>query len=156
MIQSKVLETYSPIIIPVSFLFGLNLIEKNLLYDKVSFIGILLFTLSIFLFTTRIKDPKYDTTLNTGAALFVFFYILFKYVLSLRRFSLIGLLISLILIGQGIIKYDIYDKNNQLIYISLFLIYVYLLFYRGDDIFHKLPGPSVFYTILVLSSIDTN
>ena len=156
MIQSKVLDTYSPIIIPVSFLFGLNFIEKDLLYDRVSIIGILLLSLSVFLFTDRVNSPKYDTTLNTGAGLFVFFYILFKYVPSLRRFSLFGLLISLILIGQGIIKYDIYDKNNQLIYISLFLIYVYLLFYRGDDMFHKLAGPSIFYTILVLTSIDMN
>lgn len=156
MIQSKVLDTYSPILIPVSFIFGLNFIERDLLFEKLSPIGILLFSLSVFLFTTRVKDPNYDTTLNTGSALFVFFYILLKYVPSLKRLSLLGLLIALILIGQGVIKYDIYDKNNQLIYISLFIIYIYLLFYNGDDIFHKLTVPSIFYTILVLNSIDMN
>ena len=154
MIESKVLETYSPVIIPVSFIFGLNFIEKDLIYDKLSPLGFLIFSLSLFLFADRAENTQNDSTLYTGSALFVVSYILLRYTPSLYKFSLLCLATSLVLIGQGVIKYDIYDKNVQLIYFSLFMIFIYFVFYVNSFDRLDILIPSIFYTILVLSSIN--
>lgn len=157
MLQSKVLSSYSPIIIPVSFIFGLNFIEKDLLFEKFSPLGITLFIISFLLFLDRVEDAKDRTNLNVGSGLFIFSYILFRYFPSLYKISLSIMLISLILIGQGLVEYDIYNTDVQQIYLSLFIIFIYFISvmpYNNNIDSLSLIIPSIFFTIIVLKSIN--
>ena len=87
MIQSKVLSSYSPLIVPVSFIFGLKFIENDIIYGKLSLLGMFLFSLSLFLFSVRIKDIYNEETFYSGIGLFIFSYILLKYSPNLYKFS---------------------------------------------------------------------
>lgn len=158
MIQSKVLDTYSPILIPVSFIFGLNFIEKDLLFEKFSPLGIGLFIISFLLFLDRVEEPKNRTNLNIGSGLFILSYILFRYFPSLYKLSLSIMLIGLVLVGQGLVDYDIYNTNVQQIYLSLFMIFIYFtLVIPYDNIDSlSLTIPSAFFTIIVLKNISIN
>ena len=158
MIQSKVLSSYSPIIIPVSFIFGLKFIENDLIFQKFSPLGISLFIISFLLFLDRVEKPKNRTNLNIGSGLFVFSYTLFRYFPSLYKLSLSIMLTGLILIGQGLIEYDIYDEDVQQIYLSLFMIFIYFILVIPYDNIDSLSLtiPSVFFTIIVLKNISIN
>lgn len=158
MIQSKVLSSYSPIIIPVSFIFGLKFIENDLIFQKFSPLGISLFIISFLLFLDRVEEPKNRTNLNIGSGLFILSYILFRYFPSLYKLSLIIMLTGLVLVGQGLVDYDIYNTNVQQIYLSLFMIFIYFILvipYNNIDSL-SLTIPSAFFTIIVLKNININ
>ena len=159
MIKSKVLDTYSPIIIPVSFIFGLNFIENDLIYNRFSMLGIILIATSISIFIERVEKSENDEIFAVGGGLFGVSYLMLKYLPSLYKTSILSMFISLILIGKGVVKYDIYDTNVQQIYFSLFVLFLYFALMIPNE--YKIGSlgiaiPSIFYTILVLNCIKFN
>lgn len=75
MINSLVLQTYSPIIIPLSFIYGINFIEKELVYGGFPIIGFFALMISLLIYYDRVEDKKKDY-LATGLAAFFISYLL--------------------------------------------------------------------------------
>ena len=162
MIQSAVLNSYSPILIPVSFIFGLNFIEKDLIYsNNFSYIGILLILSSLLLLSDRVKEPKNRDRLIAGCVLFGISYISLRY-FKIFKLSIAAIIVSVFLIGEGIIEYDILNEKVQQIYLSLFIIFIYLVIILPKEYGDVQPFslsviiPSIFYTLIVLNTIEIN
>jgi hypothetical protein len=126
MINSLVLQTYSPIIIPLSFIYGVNFVEKELLYSGVPYIGFVAILLSLLIYYDRVENKKTEY-LSAGLIAFFVSYVLMSYT---RRvfFSALCLLVSLFLIGYGISDMGFYSYKNQYIFLSLFLMFVTMVF----------------------------
>lgn len=163
MIQSAVLNSYSPILIPVSFIFGLNFIEKDLIYsNNFSYIGILLVISSLLLLSDRVKEPKNRDRLIAGCVLFGVSYISLRYFKLLHKLSIAAIIVSIFMIGESIIEYDIMNERAQQVYISLFVLFIYLVIILPKEHDNAQPFslsvllPSIFYTIIVLNTIEIN
>jgi hypothetical protein len=126
MINSLVLQTYSPIIIPLSFIYGVNFVEREMLYSQFSVIGMLAIIVSLLIFYDRVETKKKEY-LGAGIGTFIASYALLLY-LNRPIFSSLCLITSLFLIGYGISDMGFYSYKNQYIYLSLFLLFVSLVF----------------------------
>ena len=159
MLQSKVLETFSPILIPFSFLLGVNMIESSVMYQKFSMIGTILFTLSLGLFYDRIENSRDDTLLFIGFLLFGLGYFSLNYLPVFNQTAISLMLGGTVLLGYYIINdHDIYDYQNQYIYLSLLILFLYLAIIipynrSRNNMLLYMVIPLFFYTILVLSTI---
>lgn len=126
MINSLVLQTYSPIIIPLSFIYGINFIEKELVYGGFPIIGFFALMISLLIYYDRVEDKKKDY-LATGLAAFFVSYLLLSYTNKIIL-SALCLIVSLFLIGYGISDMGFYSYKNQYIYLALFMIFISLVF----------------------------
>ena len=126
MINSLVLQTYSPIIIPLSFIYGINFVEKELVYGGFPIIGFFALMISLLIYYDRVEDKKKDY-LASGLAAFFISYLLLSYTNKIILSSLC-LIVSLFLIGYGISDMGFYSYKNQYIYLALFMIFVSLVF----------------------------
>jgi len=126
MINSLVLQTYSPIIIPLSFIYGVNFVEKELLYNGFPSLGFTSIIISLLIFYDRVETKKKDY-LGAGLGLFLLSYFLLTYTDRII-FNSLCLLSSLFLIGYGISDMGFYSYKNQYIYLSLFMIFISLIF----------------------------
>jgi len=126
MINSLVLQTYSPIIIPLSFIYGINFVEKELVYGGFPSIGFLAIMISLLIYYDRVENKKKDY-LATGLGAFFLSYLLLSYTKKVI-FSALCLIVSLFLIGYGISDMGFYSYKNQYIYLALFMIFVSLVF----------------------------
>lgn len=160
MLESKVLETFSPILIPFSFLIGINLVEVNLIYQKFSLIGSILFVLSLMILYDRVEDPKDETRLVIGNTLFAFGYLTLTYSPLFYYTGSLIFLAGCIMIAESIIDNpNIYNYRHQYVYISLASLYFYLgiavPYSRNNlsNIHTNLIIPLFFYTVLVISTI---
>lgn len=126
MINSLVLQTYSPIIIPISFIYGINFVEKELLYGRFPSLGFIAIVLSLLIYYDRAENKKTEY-LSSGIAGFILSYMLLVYTKRIIL-SALFLLVSLSLIGYGISDLELYSNKNQFIILSLFLIYISLVF----------------------------
>lgn len=126
MINSLVLQTYSPIIIPLSFIYGINFIEKELVYGGFPIIGFFALMISLLIYYDRVEDKKKDY-LATGLAAFFISYLLLSYTNKIIL-SALCLIVSLFLIGYGISDMGFYSYKNQYIYLALFMIFISLVF----------------------------
>ena len=126
MINSLVLQTYSPIIIPLSFIYGINFVEKELVYGGFPIIGFFALMFSLLIYYDRVEDKKKDY-LASGLAAFFISYLLLSYTKRVVL-SAVCLMVSLFLIGYGISDMGFYSYKNQYIYLALFMIFVSLVF----------------------------
>ena len=126
MINSLVLQTYSPIIIPLSFIYGINFVEKELVYGGFPIIGFFALMISLLIYYDRVEDKKKDY-LASGLAAFFISYMLLSYTKRVVL-SAVCLMVSLFLIGYGISDMGFYSYKNQYIYLALFMIFVSLVF----------------------------
>tara|TARA_Y100000310_G_C20650176_1_gene798962 strand:- start:1118 stop:1606 length:489 start_codon:yes stop_codon:yes gene_type:complete len=126
MINSLVLQTYSPIIVPLSFIYGINFVEKELVYGGFPSIGFFAIMMSLLIYYDRVEDKKKEY-LASGLVAFFLSYLLLSYTKKVI-FSALCLLVSLFLIGYGISDMGFYSYKNQYIYLSLFMIFVSLVF----------------------------
>jgi hypothetical protein len=160
MLNSLVLENYSPILIPISFIYGINLSELGYLCGDFSFIGIFILSMSLLIYYDRIEEKK-NETLPAGLFLFVL-----AYILSLKNINkfIVGaiLLASFVMIGEDVTaKNDVYDPSDQYVYFSLVVMFfVFIFLFPGDRINSSpqslsliLVGISI--TILTLTTIKT-
>jgi len=126
MINSLVLQTYTPIIVPLSFIYGINFVEKELLYGGFPSVGFFAIMMSLLIYYDRVENKKKEY-LSTGLVIFFLSYLLLSYTKKII-FSALCLLISLFLIGYGISDMGFYSYKNQYIYLSLFMIWVSMVF----------------------------
>ncbi len=126
MINSLVLQTYSPIIIPLSFIYGINFVEKELVYDGFPSIGFVAIMLSLLIFYDRVENKKKEY-LGLGLGAFFLSYLMLSYT-NRVVFSALCLITSLFLIGYGISDMGLYSYKNQYIYLSLFMLFISLVF----------------------------
>lgn len=126
MINSLVLQTYSPIIIPLSFIYGINFVEKELVYDGFPSIGFVAIMLSLLIFYDRVENKKKEY-LGLGLGAFFLSYLMLSYT-NRVVFSALCLITSLFLIGYGISDMELYSYKNQYIYLSLFMLFISLVF----------------------------
>ena len=126
MINSLVLQTYSPIIIPLSFIYGINFVEKELVYGGFPSIGFVAIMLSLLIFYDRVENKKKEY-LGLGLGTFFLSYLLLSYT-NRVVFSALCLITSLFLIGYGISDMELYSYKNQYIYLSLFMLFISLVF----------------------------
>ena len=114
MINSLVLQTYSPIIIPLSFIYGINFVEKELVYGGFPSIGFFAIMISLLIYYDRVEDEKKEY-LSTGLVAFFLSYLLLSYTKKVI-FSSLCLLVSLFLIAYGISDMGFHSFKNQYIY----------------------------------------
>ena len=126
MINSLVLQTYTPIIVPLSFIYGINFVEKELLYGGFPSVGFFAIMMSLLIYYDRVENKKKEY-LSTGLVIFFLSYLLLSYTKKII-FSALCLLISLFLIGYGISDMGFYSYKNQYIYLSLLMIWVSMVF----------------------------
>jgi hypothetical protein len=126
MINSLVLQTYSPIIIPLSFIYGVNFVEKELLYTGFPSLGFSAIVISLLIFYDRVETKKKEY-LGAGLGAFFASYLLLTYT-DTTVINALCMLSSLFLIGYGISDMGFYSYKNQYIYLSLFMIFVSLVF----------------------------
>ena len=159
MINSLVLQTYSPIIIPLSFIYGVNFVEKEMLYNGFPSLGFISIIISLLIFYDRVETKKKEY-LASGLGGFFLSYILMIYT-EKTVLSALCLLSSLFLIGYGISDMGFYSYKNQYIYLSLFMIFISLVFlipYEREYLnaySNSMLLIALAITILVFSCIDT-
>lgn len=122
MINSLVLQSYSPIIVPLSFIYGISFSEKELLYGKVPIIGLFGILIAFLVYYDRVENKKKEY-LIPGLFGLMISYLMTSYS---NRYLLNTLLlfVSLCLIGYGVTDLELYSYRNQYIYLSLFIMFV--------------------------------
>lgn len=156
MIDSVILENYAPIIVPLTFIYGLRDIIHGLPLGELKFIGNIVMIISLLIYYDRVADDNREVFAIGLALLFV------SYV-SLRMVSSIGSLClitsALVLIGRGIVNDFNFSNYSQRIYISLILLYVGFISMLVEN--NSLPPRpisllinSLGITILTLSTIE--
>lgn len=159
MLNSLILQTYSPLIIPLSFMFGVNFVERDLVYKDLSLFGIFFIAMSLLIFYDRtMKHEK--ALLATGLGLFFVSYVVMRYYPFFKYTSILLMLVSLGLIATGVSKFDIEVYNNQYIYLALLTMFVataVMIPYERNN--YQMFNISfvlliLAYTVLVYSCID--
>ena len=159
MLNSLVLETYSPILVPLSFIFGVNYIEKELLLGNLNILGFLFLIISFLIYYDRVEQKNNKDFLIAGLVLFIIAYMLISYTKN-WLFSTLTLLASLIFICYGITKID-FSPRSQYIYFSLFLMFIGMSFiipYERKNLSPynlSLISISISITILVFVTIQS-
>lgn len=159
MINSLVLQTYSPIIIPTAFIYAINYIEREHLLGEVGGVGFLILMASTFLYYDRAITKQKGMILG-GIILFLISYFLS---LNVNYFygNILLISISLGLIGYGLTEFKFYREKNQYILLSLILLfYSFGILIPRDRITMKPYGYSLLsvavgFTILVFASVRT-
>ena len=83
--------------------------------------------ISLLIYYDRVEDKKKEY-LSTGLMAFFLSYLLLSYTKKVIL-SALCLLVSLFLIAYGISDMGLYSYKNQYIYLSLFMIFVSLVFF---------------------------
>ena len=121
MIQSAVLQDYSPIIVPLSFIYGLRGVLQSMPLGNIELIGVFFMLVSLFIFYDRIADQNKEL-FACGLILFLVSY------LSIRTLNPLWLIcmmaISLFLITKGILSDINFTTYSQYVYLSVILLFV--------------------------------
>ena len=72
MLNSLVLDTYSPIIVPLTFIYGINYIEKELILGNLNILGFIFLIISLLIYYDRVTKHKRDFLIS-GLVLFIIF-----------------------------------------------------------------------------------
>jgi len=158
MINSLVLQTYSPIIIPTAFIYAVNYIEREHLLGELDGVGFLILLISLLLYYDRAKTKNRGLILG-GIILFLISYFIS---FNVKYFYLNLLLVStsLFMIAYGLTEFKFYREKNQYILISLFLLfYSFAILIPRDRIKMKpysysLLSVAIGFTILVFASVQ--
>jgi hypothetical protein len=159
MINSLVLQTYSPIIIPTAFIYAVNYIEREHLLGEVGGMGFLILLGSLMLYYDRAK------TKHRGLILVGFMVFLISYFLSLNvQYFYLNLFLvsaSLFMVAYGLTEFKFYREKNQYILLSLLLLfYSFAILIPRDRTTMKpysysLLSVAIGFTILVFASVRT-
>ena len=160
MLNSLVLSSYSPIILPVTFIFGIHSIEKEMLYQKKSLVGLFFILISLLIFYDRAKKNS-EGFLISGLVLFYFTYIMSRYVPIFYKFNMSMFILSLVFIVIGVTKVDFYTEKTQFLILSLLGIFIsiyYLLPYerKHHSLFSiSIPVLALSFSVFVFSCIES-
>lgn len=121
MLNSLVLEHYSPILVPLSFIYGLKIAESELLMGNINAIGLFFVIVSLLIYYDRVQKKNKDF-LIAGLVLFFLCYIMNTYV-SYNASTILLTLVSLCFIAYGVTDID-FSTKSQYIYLSLLLVFI--------------------------------
>ena len=160
MLNSLVLSSYSPIILPVTFTFGILSLEREMLYNRKSLLGLFFIFISLLIFYDR-SSKNVEGFLISGLVLFYFTYVMSRYLPNFYKFNTSMFILSLAFIAVGTTKLDFYTEKTQFLVLSLLGIFIsiyYLFPYERKH--HKLfsislPVLGISYSILVFSCIES-
>ena len=170
MLNSIFLENYAPLIIPFNTVCGILLSEKGIIYNNIDLIGIFLLLTGFLLFFDRLYKSSLTGTkkimlpvslfLVLGSYLSIVVISIYKYEKTKLFFYLLFTAFFLTL-GWVITDDSISSTNTQYVFFSILGICGTLLYlipkYRdsGEVFTYSLPLLTVFFTILVFSTIST-
>ena len=159
MINSLILQSYSPIIIPSVFVYAINYIERGLLLGNVELLGLFILLGSILIYYDRVNALHKEYVLS-GLILFFVSYVIFLQTDKVfLNFGLIST--ALIMIAYGLVGFEFYSEKNQYIYLSLLVLLVSFTIMIPYE--RKQIGPysmsiisiALGITILVFTTINT-
>jgi hypothetical protein len=159
MINSLILQSYSPVIIPTAFIYAVNYIERGMLLGNPGLLGFFILLGSILIYYDRVHAKHKEYVLG-GLILFYISYFMF---LQLEKKILNSILMfgSLFLVAYGLTDLDVYLEKNQYIYFSLFMLFVsftLLMPYERNQINPynlSLISVALGITILVFTTVKT-
>ena len=159
MINSLILQSYSPIIIPTSFIYAVNYIEREFLLGNLGILGFIVLIGSFLIYYDRVHAKHKEYVLG-GLSLFLVAY--FTFLQTQKIYLNIALLSgALFMIAYGITDLDIYLEKNQYVYIALILLLVsfsILMPYERNQINPynlSLISVALGITILVFTTVKT-
>jgi len=152
MLNSLVLEHYSPILVPLSFIYGLKFTENEVLLGNINPIGLFFIVVSLLIYYDRVHKKNKEFLL-AGLVLFFFCYMTNTYVAY--NIITIGLtLVSLCFIAYGITDVD-FSTKSQYIYLSLLLIFIGIVVFIPYERNNMLPYGMSFLVMSLGISILT-
>jgi hypothetical protein len=159
MINSLILQSYSPIIIPTSFIYAVNYIEREFLLGNFGFLGFLVLIVSFLIYYDRVRAKRKHIVL-AGLLLFLLSYFIF---LQVNKMYLNFAMMSgaLFLIAYGITDLDVYTEKNQYVYLALLMLLVsftFLMPYERNQMNPynlSLISIALGITILVFTTVKT-
>lgn len=152
MLNSLVLEHYSPILVPLSFIYGLKFTENELLMGNINAVGLFFIVISLLIYYDRVHKKNKDF-LIAGLVLFFLCYTTNTYVAY--NIITIGLtIVSLCFIAYGITDID-FSTKSQYIYLSLLLIFVGMIVLIPYERTNMLPYGMSFLSMSLGISILT-
>ena len=170
MLNSIFLENYAPLIIPFNTVCGILLSEKGVLYRNFDLIGIFLLITGFLLFFDRLYKNSLTGAkkvmlpvslfLVLGSYLSIVFITIYKYD-KIKLFFYLVFIAFFLTLGWVITNDNISSTNTQYVFFSILgicgtLLYLIPKYRESGEVFtYSLPLLTVFFTILVFSSITT-
>lgn len=159
MLNSLILQSYSPIIIPTSFIYAVNYIEREFLLGNFGFLGFLVLIGSFLIYYDRVRAKRNHIVL-AGLLLFLLSYFIFLQVnkMYLNFAMMTG---ALFMIAYGVTDLDIYLEKNQYVYLALLMLLVsftFLIPYERNQMNPynlSLISVALGITILVFTTVKT-
>lgn len=159
MLNSLILQSYSPIIIPTSFIYAVNYIEREFLLGNFGFLGFLVLIGSFLIYYDRVRAKRKHIVL-AGLLLFLLSYFIFLQVnkMYLNFAMMTG---ALFMIAYGVTDLDIYLEKNQYVYLALLMLLVsftFLIPYERNQMNPynlSLISVALGITILVFTTVKT-
>ena len=125
MIDSAVLENYAPVIVPLTFTYGLRGIIQNVPIGGIEIVGIAFMIISLLIYYDRVAEKDKEIFAIGLGLLFVSY-------IGIRMIRPLWLLLTmaggLVMIGKGVLKDIDFSKESQRIYISLILLFSGFIF----------------------------
>ena len=170
MLNSIFLENYAPLIIPFNTVCGILLSEKGIVYNNIDLIGLFLLITGFLLFFDRLYKSSLSGTKKIMLPISLFLVLgsyysivliniykyekikLFFYLLFFGFFLTLGWVIT----NDDISSTNTTQKNKIRASQSGTLLYLIPKYRNSGEVFtYSLPLLTVFFTILVFSSIST-
>ena len=170
MLNSIFLENYAPLIIPFNTVCGILLSEKGILYNNIDLIGIFLLITGFLLFFDRLyksslsgsKKVMLPVSLFLVLASYLAIVIITIYKFEKTKFFFYLVFTAFFLtLGWVITDDSISSTNTQYVFFSILgicgtLLYLIPKYRNSGEVFtYSLPLLTVFFTILVFSTITT-
>ncbi len=170
MLNSIFLENYAPLIIPFNTVCGILLSEKGIVYNNIDLIGLFLLITGFLLFFDRLYKSSLSGTKKIMLPISLFLVLGSYYsivLINIYKYEKIKLFFYLLFfgffltLGWVITNDDISSTNTQYVFFSILgicgtLLYLIPKYRNSGEVFtYSLPLLTVFFTILVFSSIST-
>lgn len=156
MIDSAVLENYAPVIVPLTFIYGLRSVIQSIPLGGVELIGIIFMLGSLLIYYDRVADANRDV-FGFGLGLFIVSYLGIRMVRSIWLLCLMTA--ALVMIGRGVLDVADFSAHAQRVYLALLLLFVGFVFTLIEN--NSLPPypiallvNAVGITILTLSTVE--
>lgn len=126
MIESAVLENYAPMIVPLTFIYGIRSLIQSIPLGRVELAGIVFVMISLLVYYDRAAQTYNRNGFIVGLVLFVLLYMNTRVLGPVLLLCL--MLASLVLIGRGVLTQVDFSTHAQYVYISLLLLFIGFVF----------------------------
>lgn len=125
MINSAVLENYAPLIVPLTFIYGLKSVIQSMPLGQIELIGNIFIIISLLIYYDRVASDNKEIFIM-GLVLFFISYAMIRVLSIVWLMCLI--IASLILIGKGALETIDFSADAQYVYVSLIVLFVGFIF----------------------------